>query len=135
VPTLSFIVPGVPKPQGSKTARVHNGKAVMFEAVKGAKEWRGVVVEHAWAAIQEQGWTVPEKETPVTLSLIFQFVRPASSKRDQPTVKPDCDKLVRNIGDSLTASGAIKDDSQITTIHATKVYGDQPGCSIEVSYA
>jgi Holliday junction resolvase RusA-like endonuclease len=132
---LSFIVPGVPKPQGSKTARVYNGKAVMFEAVKGAKEWRGIVVEHAWAAIQEQGWVVPEKESPVTLSLIFQFVKPTSSKRDQPTVKPDCDKLVRNIGDSLTASGAIKDDSQITTIHATKVYGDQPGCSIEVSYA
>ena len=133
--TLSFIVPGVAKPQGSKSASVINGRAVMYEAAKGTKEWRNIVVEHAWNAIQENGWLVPEKETPLTLSLVFQFVRPPSSKREHPTVKPDLDKLIRNVSDALTTAGVWKDDSQATTIVAKKQYGKEAGCFVEVSYA
>jgi Holliday junction resolvase RusA-like endonuclease len=135
MPTLSFVVPGIAKPQGSKTARVYNGKAVMFEAVKGAKEWRSVVVDYAWHEAKSVGWVQPGKETPVTLSIVFQFVRPLSSKREQPTVKPDLDKLIRNVSDGLTTAQVWADDSQVTEITASKQYGDEPQVFVQVTYA
>ena len=135
MPTLSFIVPGVAKPQGSKSAYQRGGRIVMVEAVKGTKEWRAIVVEHAWEAIQAQAWIVPDKETPVTLNVVFQFVRPPSSKRVEPTVKPDLDKLVRNIADGCTTAGVWRDDAQATTIVAKKTYGENAGCFIEITYA
>ena len=41
----------------------------------------------------------------------------------KPTA-PDLDKLVRSVGDSLTASGLIKDDARIVALRAMKIEVD-----------
>jgi len=60
--------------------------------------------------------------------------KPASVKRSLPSVSPDLDKLIRAVGDSLTDSGVVTDDSRIVRISARKVYaqGIEPGASIVV---
>jgi Holliday junction resolvase RusA-like endonuclease len=49
-------------------------------------------------------------------------------------VSPDLDKLIRAVGDSLTDSGVVIDDSRIVRISARKLYaeGIQPGATIQV---
>lgn len=43
----------------------------------------------------------------------------------------DLDKLTRALGDGITQSGIIVDDSRITGLHATKSWGEE-GCRIEL---
>ena len=54
--------------------------------------------------------------------------------RQLPSVSPDLDKLIRAVGDSLTDSGVVTDDSRIVRISARKLYaeGIQPGATILV---
>jgi Holliday junction resolvase RusA-like endonuclease len=49
-------------------------------------------------------------------------------------VSPDLDKLIRAVGDSLTDSGVVIDDSRIVRISARKLYaeGIAPGATIQV---
>lgn len=68
---------------------------------------------------------------PITLNMDFTFMKPRTVKREQPTVPPDLDKLVRAVLDSLTAI-AYLDDSQVVKLTATKSYGDLPGVTIEI---
>jgi Holliday junction resolvase RusA-like endonuclease len=44
------------------------------------------------------------------------------------------DKLIRSVGDALTDSGIVTDDSRIVRISARKLYaeGIQPGATIQV---
>lgn len=56
---------------------------------------------------------------------VYYLRRPSSvpyRQRQEPTVKPDIDKLQRALHDALTDSRLIADDSIITTVKATKVY-------------
>ena len=69
---------------------------------------------------------------PVEISLIFILARPRTVTRLEPTVPPDLDKLVRAVLDGLTAI-AYRDDAQVTTITATKEYGDRPGVQVYIS--
>jgi Holliday junction resolvase RusA-like endonuclease len=53
-------------------------------------------------------------------------------------VRPDLDKLLRSTLDGLTDAGVWRDDSQVVSISAAKVYaknGDTPGVIIEVEGA
>jgi Holliday junction resolvase RusA-like endonuclease len=121
---LHWFVEGTPVPQGSKTATVINGRAVMFEANKKHKPWR----EHVRASIGHLG--TPSTQ-PVRVELIFWFERPKTVKREHMTVKPDLDKLARSILDSLSGS-VIKDDSQVIILNLRKEYGDKAGVLIRV---
>ena len=58
----------------------------------------------------------------IYLHAVFVMPRPKSSRRAWPTVKPDCDKLLRAIGDALVDAGALKDDAQIVETYAMKRY-------------
>jgi len=58
---------------------------------------------------------------PLEIELIFFFIRPKSSKRIVPTVKPDLDNLIKCVTDGLNKL-AYADDSQIIKITASKVY-------------
>lgn len=72
---------------------------------------------------------------PIELSITFSFIRPKSvseKKRPYHTVKPDLDKLIRAILDSLT-NVAYKDDSQVMKINAIKGYSDEEYIWIEVN--
>lgn len=121
---LHWFVEGIPVPQGSKTATVINGRAVMFEANKKHKAWR----DHVRATV---GKLETPSTQPVRVELQFWFEKPKTVKRDHMSVKPDLDKLSRSVLDAITG-GILKDDSQVVILNARKEYGDKPGVLIRV---
>jgi len=130
---FTFIIDGVPVPQGSKSASVRAGRAVMYEANKGHKGWRKTVTEAVRLEMTKKGWQPFEKHAPVSCSITFKFARPKSVTRQHPTVKPDTDKLCRSILDSLTDSGLLAGgDQQVVRLFASKDYADQPGVFIAI---
>lgn len=78
-------------------------------------------------------------ETPLAVYLYFRLPIPGSySKKRQeaclkglerPTKKPDIDNLAKSVLDGI--NGVIwRDDSQIVSLHITKVYSSQPGVDV-----
>jgi Holliday junction resolvase RusA-like endonuclease len=114
-------VQGTPIPQGSKTARVINGRAVMYEANKQHKIWREIL-SHAMRECKPT-------DKPVRVELVFSFVRPKTSKRVHPSVKPDIDKLCRTVLDAATGK-LFLDDSQVIILNAQKHYAVAAGVLI-----
>jgi Holliday junction resolvase RusA-like endonuclease len=104
---------------------VVKGRAVMFEANKKHKAWR----EHVKATIP----TLENPSTnPVRVELQFWFEKPKTVKRTHMSVKPDLDKLARNILDCLSGQ-IIKDDSQVIILNLRKEYGERAGVLIRVA--
>ena len=128
---LDYFVPGQPIPQGSKTAAVISGRAVMFDANKKLKAWRQAVTEATNLELTRLRWTGYEPGDALVVVLHFQLERPKTVKRLEPTVKPDLDKLVRAVLDGITDARAWNDDSQVIAVWATKSYG-VPGVEIRV---
>lgn len=123
---ISFTVPGVPAPQGSKRAFVLKGtrRAVVVESSAKVKPWRSAVV----VACQEaQGCELPF-DGPIYLEVDFFLPRPQGLKKSvyYPARRPDLDKLLRSTLDGITDSGAIGDDSQIVRIEARKHFAGGP---------
>ncbi len=130
---LQFTVPGVPAPQGSKVRT----KWGVREDNPATRPWRTAVAWEATAAMRALTETVGEPLLPpYLLEVIFFFPRPKSHygtgkkagvlKDTAPVFhagKPDVDKLVRAIGDSLTGI-VVRDDSQIARVYAEKRYGE-----------
>jgi Holliday junction resolvase RusA-like endonuclease len=115
---------GDPAPQGSKTARVINGKAIMWESSKKLPEWRESVVMAAKVSFMENNHQTILG--PVTLHCTFHMPKPKSVSRKYPNTSPDLDKLLRGIGDALQISGVISNDAQIVSIVAEKIYAQSP---------
>ena len=113
-----FRVYGVPAPQGSKK---HVGRGILVESSKAVKPWREAV---KWAHVAAGRKNFADN--PVALEVIFYFLKPKSTKRTFPSVKPDLDKLMRSTMDALTDSGAWRDDSQVVRFSATKLYTADP---------
>ena len=125
---------GEPAPQGSKTAIVRNGRAIMFEANKRLPEWRETVLMGATIARAEQGGLTILG--PVTVTMTFHMPRPKSVSRRYPNSAPDLDKLVRAVGDALQESEVLANDGQIVTLVAHKVYAENSthaGVEIEIT--
>lgn len=125
---------GEPAPQGSKTAIVRNGRAIMFEANKRLPEWRETVLMGATIARAEQGGLTILG--PVGVTMTFHMPRPKSVSRRYPNSAPDLDKLVRAVGDALQESEVLANDGQIVTLVAHKVYAENPtysGVEIEIT--
>jgi Holliday junction resolvase RusA-like endonuclease len=160
---LVFTVPGVPKPQGSKTAAIRGKRAVVVEAGSAETQrafhaWRTAVRRCAREAMTTHGLQV--FETAVHVRILFVMPRPAKPTYAEPRTKPDLDKLVRAVFDSISSPPAPKsdtakakakrsmqdligreigpvlvDDSQIISLRTAKIYatGDDPaGAVIEV---
>ena len=154
---IEFFVPGIPRPGGSKTAMPiygRSGHAVTtltsagkhrpvlryVDDAKGNKEWRAAVAGHAR---QKYGAQQP-MVGPLSIRVVFWMPRPkghfgtgrnaGTVKAGAPTFpafKPDCTKLMRSTEDAL--KGILwEDDSQIVHQEIDKMYGDEPGASIEV---
>lgn len=126
-----FMIDGIPVPQGSKTAFVVGTRAVVTDANRGKlKPWRSTVAAAAGAAYSGE-----QLAGPLQMVVQFAFVRPASisaKRRPLPAVKPDLDKLLRALLDGITDSGIWRDDSQVVTLLATKVYADRPGVRVQL---
>lgn len=125
---IGFFVSGEPAPQGSKTAKCINGKAIMWEASGKVKEWRKNV--SAAATLEMQTRKLEPVEGAVEVVLQFMMPRGKSVTRQWHTVKPDLDKLVRSTLDGLTGI-VFKDDAQVNAITAVKDYAtDKVGVQI-----
>lgn len=68
---------------------------------------------------------------PIHIEIKFYLPKPRTVKRDEPTVPPDLDKLIRGVLDGLTAI-AYRDDAQVTSIVAQKAYGERIGVDISL---
>lgn len=129
---LTFTVPGVPVPQGSKMPWG-------AEANPHVKSWRESVAAAA-AEVMANG----PVDGPVNVIVDFFFPRPkghfgsgrnAERLKDSAPIwhsaKPDLDKLQRALGDAMTGV-VVRDDSQVASWHVRKLYGSQPHASVRV---
>lgn len=135
---MRIIIPGTPQQQGSK--RFVRGRGI--EANKNLAPWRADAIH----AIQQQFDGREVITGPIRVQAICRYVRPKSHYRtgrnahlvreNAPYWKasaPDLDKLQRAIGDALTQSGAIVDDSQIVAWDASKVWGQSAFVELLIS--
>lgn len=131
---IHAFVPGTPVPQGS--VDVYRGRIVAVKAP--LREWRtkiraSTMARHAGAPM----------DGPLNVSLVFQLVPPKKPRWWAPAVKPDLDKLIRAVLDSLsttkrkgvTTKGVITDDARIIHITAAKTYHGNPGVMITITHA
>ena len=123
---VNFTIEGEPVPKG-RPRFTRQGRA--YTPAK-TKEYESIVADSAKCAM---GGSEP-LETPVKAYIHVTYTVPASySKKrtaacldgeEKHTKKPDLDNLVKAVTDGM--NGIIfKDDSQITHLSATKVYGTQ----------
>lgn len=139
--TVSFAVPGVPQPAGSKRGYVNRktGAVIITDANRKAKGWQAQVADASAAAIDGELLTGP-----LSLTVTFWLPRPAGhygTGRNAGTVKqtapfwhhvrPDLTKLVRGLEDALT--GLVwRDDAQVVHQQLTKRYGPTALTTVEV---
>jgi crossover junction endodeoxyribonuclease RusA len=129
---VKFAVAAVPVPQGSK--RVVHGHLIDVNQ-KNLRSWRQLVA--AEAARQGE----PPLGEAVAISLTFYLPRPKAhfgvrglrpSAPGVPQVRPDLDKMIRAVLDALTGV-AWRDDAQIASIVASKLYADTGPPGVEVT--
>lgn len=104
---------------------------------KKLKPWRQELAASAMQIAEGHALPVFGDSIPVEITLNFYFSRPKSAtekKRPAMTVKPDADKLVRSVLDSLKGI-LIHDDAQVIEIHVRKHYGGPERCEIELCEA
>jgi crossover junction endodeoxyribonuclease RusA len=132
VASLSFFVPGLPAPQGSKVYAVSKaGKPYGREANKGLGPWRKAVQESAEAALMATDEWERDYDGPVRLELVLIFPHVASG-RHWKTSPPDLDKLIRGVGDALTKARVYKDDARVVSLLSEKVHGLRIGALIQL---
>ena len=125
---VSLSVTGNPASQGSHA--IMHGRIVQVNSSK-HKAWRKAIVQEAIAILPDDWQPIDE---PCELIVNFYLPKPKTVDRQLPSVSPDLDKLIRAVGDSLTDSGIVIDDSRIVRISARKLYaeGIEPGATISV---
>lgn len=136
-PDVQIEVIGIPAPQGSKTAFVRGGRAVMVESsAKRLRPWRQQVIGMAREAME----SLPRFEGAIRLEAWFFFPRPKAhygsgrnarllktSAPQHMTSAPDASKLARALEDCLNLAGVWGDDSQVVQLVAHKAYDDGRG--------
>lgn len=128
---MELFVAGEPAPQGSKNAYKRGTAVVMVESNKRLPQWRKSLVD----ALQARLGIEPPFPTGVTVDATFYLTKAKTNKKAQPTQKPDLDKLARALGDALTISGVLKDDSYIIEWRLRKLFAEfeQPGVEIKIT--
>jgi Holliday junction resolvase RusA-like endonuclease len=145
--TITFFVPGLPKPAGSKKGfaipdkkRPGKHRVIITDAagVPG-KAWRADCKGYA-----RDAYDGPPLTGPILAEFVFTLPRPKGHygtgknggklKASAPiahTIRPDTSKLIRAAEDSL--SGIMwRDDAQIIRQTGVKEYGETPGVKITV---
>jgi len=148
---ITFFIPGVPTPGGSKRAFVlKNGAGQIITRPNGApavvitdaagkknKEWK-----QQCAVFAKQNYSGAPLTGPLKVTFEFYRTRPKAHFRsngqikesfanEYPTTKPDVTKLIRAAEDAMTGILWI-DDSQIVRQISGKSYSDTPGLYITV---
>lgn len=131
--TITFHVPGIPRPQGSKR---HVGRGVMIEQSPHVGNWRALASIIAKQAMNGR----PMLDGEVHLSVTFVFPRPKkhAKMKESPmwhSSPPDVSKLIRAVEDSMSGIVFV-DDRKIVSVYGEKQYareGKEPGAYIEVT--
>lgn len=125
-----FEVFGTPVPKGSAKA-FYNPKAKKIVVMQTNREaqipWASAVA----MAAKQAGVEMIRKPQGVRLIVHFAFLRAKSNRNKNHVTKPDLDKLLRCVKDSLTGI-AYEDDSQVCFATASKMYDPTPGAVIEI---
>jgi Holliday junction resolvase RusA-like endonuclease len=143
VGTISFFVPGIPSPGGSKKFMGigrRTGRAIIIDAGgEKTKAWRSLVAAFAYEHRPAQPF-----RQPLRVDFLFSMPRPKSHfftgrrahelRPEAPiwhTNTPDVLKLARSTEDAMT--GIIYDDDSATVmLRALKRYGSNPGCQVVI---
>lgn len=132
---IFFTVFGHPEPQGSTRAFIPKGwvRPIITSANAKLKPWRQELTRSMLEVGSSRGGLI-ERETPVCVRLDFYLDRPASlaKKYFRPVKKPDVDKLIRAVFDSLTGT-LIVDDSQIVELVVAKYFGSPERVDIRLN--
>lgn len=106
-----------PQPQGSVAFKgMRKGKggrkptAILTSDNAQLKAWRAIVTNAARAALPE-GWEPLDE--PVRVSAEFRMKSPLRPTYALPATKPDADKLLRSILDSMADAGVYTQDSRV----------------------
>lgn len=142
--TVTFFVPGIPQPGGSKkgfAVRTPSGKTriAIVEDAKHNAPWRAVV------SLAAREHFASPLAGPLVVSFTFMMPRPKSHygtgrnastlRSTAPSVhtgKPDALKLARSTEDALTGI-AWMDDCQTVDLRTWKVYAEKPGCWVTIT--
>ena len=123
---FSFVVFGTPQPQGSAKAFVRGNRAYVTSANPKMKPYRHTITQVATDVLEKSSCSAPAfpRPAPVELLVVWFLAKPKSTpkKITKPTKKPDTDKLLRAVLDSLTGV-VYEDDSQVVRVTAEKKYG------------
>lgn len=123
---LRFTVYGKPEPQGSVRAFMIGGRPRLTSDNAKLKPYRHSLTQVAMEEVSRTAQVAPVAPvgTPVALSVVWTLAKPKSTPKrvTMPTKKPDADKLLRAVLDSLTGV-AYADDAQVVLIAAEKHYG------------
>lgn len=133
---VEFRVYGTPAPQGSKTAFVRGGRAVVVDGSSSSgrqrlSSWRAEVAREA-----ENVGLEMVLDGPLDLAIEFLMPKPKSAPKGKVWCdkRPDLDKLVRSTFDAL--SGVLyRDDAQVVRLKVSKRYstdGEPPGAFISL---
>lgn len=142
--TITFFVPGVPVPQGSKRAFQHKSTkriVIVDDNPAQLRDWRNSIVQTARDAMAER----PPISFAIVLGAKFVFLRPGShygarggllpSAPLYKTTRPDLDKLLRGLGDALKSAGVYRDDSQVVGFtEVEKMFGQHPGVHVTIRW-
>ena len=133
--SITFIAYGTPAPQGSMKAFVIAGRARVTSDNSKLRPYRHTLTQVAALTMQEQGHSAPLCARPcaVEVTVIWTLAKPKSAPKRviHPTKKPDTDKLLRAVLDSLTGV-AYEDDSQVVRVTAEKQSGEPERTEITV---
>ena len=138
---ISFNINGEPRPQGSKTPVKRGNKIILIEGTGDSprkhKAWRKAVQDAAQEFADEIGHEVID--APVEVKIEFRMPKPASKPSDKYWAdrKPDLDKLVRSVLDSIAGKDKplIREDSRVVRLIVEKRYvkpDEVNGCWINV---
>lgn len=130
--SVPVTVEGIPAAQGSKKGFIRGRKVVLLEMDKKLPVWRATVEATARKAAGK-GWE--PLDGPVSVAGTIHLPKPRTTKyKTHPLGPPDLDKLQRAIGDALTKSQVITDDSRIVHWDIRKAWAtDKPGATLTIT--
>ena len=117
---ITFFIPGIPAPKGSRRHFVKSGKVVSVDANPKTRPWE---MDVAWVTREKMNGKSP-LHGPIGVRVAFQMPRLKSTPKAARwhTKKPDIDKLERALLDGLKLGGAYVDDSQVCRVDKCKRY-------------